>query len=208
MIIIRQLIIEKMQEPVPKKLDASMIYTSEGDNLLLRKNFKSDENGSDNPLLLSIRSLLLGFPISKSEADVIRNTFGKQDIREAFRRKFFHVISNDTPIGKEADFWFGTDIEVRGKHPDEIRQIIESKQLCLEMFHQALGLLVDPTGPKIDISFDPKEVSDPFQVRFLARNKYIGTIVNCLVQVKMIADVTKDETKEQKKERESKNNGR
>ena len=189
-----------------------MIYTSENDNLLLRKHFRSDEFGKDNPLLLSIRSLLLGFKITKNEADVIQSTFSQKDVREAFRRKFFNVLSVDVPLGKEADFWFGSDIEIRGKQPDEIKQVIGSKALVLEMLEKAMKILINPIseksladGKRVDLSFDANEKDDPYQVKFLARNKYIGTVVNCLVQIKLVADATKDETKEQTQARLAQN---
>ena len=190
-----------------QKLSTNQIYTSENDNQLLRKHFKGTGN-ADSPLLLSIRSLLLGFPITKSEADVIKTTFKNEDVREAFRRKFFNKLSTDAPIGKEADFWFGTDVEVRDKCTDTIRQVIESKQLTYEMLQQAMNLLEDPFGAKVDVSFDPKRVDDPLQIRFLARNKYIGTVVNCLVQIKVTVDNTKDETLEETKARILKNSSK
>lgn len=191
-----------------KKLDGSMIYTSEGDNRLLRDHFKSDRSGNDNPVLLSIRSLLLGFPISKGEADVISSTFAKPDVREAFRRKFFNVLEMNAPIGKEADFWFGSDQEIRDKDRDTIRQVIESKSECLRMLNYAMSLLQDPSIDQLDLSFDADKSADPLQVKFLARNKYIGSVVNCLVQVKLVADATKDETREEKSMRESRNSSK
>lgn len=189
------------------KLSTNQIYTSENDNQLLRKHFKGTDS-KDSPLLLSIRSLLLGFPISSGEADVIKATFSNEDVREAFRRKFFNKLSTNAPIGKEADFWFGTDIEVRDKCIDTIRQVIESKQLTYEMLQQAMKLLQDPYGPRVDVSFDPKLVNDPLQIRFLARNKYIGTVVNCLVQIKVTVDNTKDETLEETRARILKNSSK
>lgn len=190
-----------------EKLSINQIYTSESDNQLLRKHFKGTDN-QDSPLLLSIRSLLLCFPITKGEADVIRITFQDVNVRDAFRRKFYNQLSVNCPIGKEADFWFGTDIEVRDKDVNTIRQVIESKQLCYEMLQMAMNLLVDPSGIRPDISFDPKKVDDPLQIRFLARNKYIGTVVNCLVQIKVTVDNTKDETLEETKTRLLKNSSK
>lgn len=191
-----------------KKLDSSMIYTSEQDNLLLRKHFKSDGEGNDNPLLLSIRSLLLGFPISKGEADVIASTFSHADVREAFRRKFFNRLEMNAPIGKESDFWFGSDQEVRGKDRDTIRQIVESKELNRHMFDRAMELLRDPSRGRVDLSFDESCDSDPLQVNLLARNRYVGSVISCLVQVKTVADVTRDDTNEERKDRELRNSAK
>lgn len=162
----------------------------------LKKAFADNEG-----FLVSIRALLLGFPVKKSEADVIESVFKDKDVREAFRNKLYLKLSPTTPIGQGGDYWYGTDTEIVGKDPETIGQIINSKHRVLEMLEQAMALLENPFSKENKISLDFKSTKeDPFQIEFLARNKYINTVQTALSIVKVVSGM-KSETPEQTKKR-------
>lgn len=154
----------------------------------------------NDALLVSIKALLFGFPIKKSEADVIETTFRDKNVREAFRRKLYFKLSPTTPIGQGADYWYGTDTEIIGKDPETIKQIVNSKQSVLVMLEYAMKLLENPNLPKkITLEFAPTG-DDPFQIELLARNKYINTVNTALVIIKTVSGM-KNETVEETKRR-------
>ncbi len=153
----------------------------------------------NDALLISIRALLLGFPIRKSEADVIVATFKDDNVKEAFRKKLYPILSPTSLIGQGGAYWFGTDAEIIGRDPETIAQIVNSKHLVFEMLEQGMSLLADPTGKKISLDF-PDTKTDPFQIGLIAVNKYVSAVGTAVSLVKAVAG-RKDETVEETKKR-------
>lgn len=154
----------------------------------------------NDELLISMRALLLGFPIKKSEADVIEATFKDKNVREAFRKKLYPIISPTSLIGQGGDYWYGTDTEIIGRDPETIGQIVNSKRSVLLMLEAAMNLLVNPSSSKkISLEFAPTG-DDPFQIELLARNKYISAVGTALSMIKAVAGL-KNESVEQTKKR-------
>lgn len=151
-------------------------------------------------LLKAIRALFLGFRITDGDAKLIKSVFANPAAKTALRRKMYPESSATDEIGETADFWFGTETEIIGKDPETIRQVIVSKQLTLEHFDRAFALLDDPSGEKVDLTFDVACDSDKFGIKLLARNKYVRSVETALMIMKVIAG-TKDETPEQAKQR-------
>ncbi len=179
------------------------LLTSEREIEVLKKVFAVDDG---DKILLSVRSLLLGFNITKAEADVIKAIFSDQEVLTAFRKKLYPILSADSLIGQGGDFWYGTDTQVVGRDPSEIRQVMESKSRTLKLLEQAMNLLTDPSGEKIDLSFEidftgPKsEVKDPYAIGLITRNRYVHSVAEALSMVKAVAGL-KNETAEQTKKR-------
>lgn len=172
--------------------------TNEVEIAALKNVFASNED-----LLTSIRSLLLGFPITKTQQDVIRSVFSDKIVLSAFKKKIFTELASDSMIGQGGDYWFGTDTEIVGKDPQTIRQIVESKSNVLNMLKEAVTVLENPTSLTFDLNFTFDEElfgKDPFMIDLIARNKYINSINTGLMMVKVIAG-QKTETVEEAKKR-------
>src|ERR1700751_2111508 len=98
------------------------LSTNDQEIAILKSTFASS-NG-DFPLLRAIRSLFLGFPISTSEALLVKSTFKDPKVRLAFRKKIYPILDVDVPIGEESDYWFGTETEIIDNNPHSIDQIL------------------------------------------------------------------------------------
>ncbi len=151
---------------------------------LLQRTFKGNE-----PLLKTVRSLFFGFDISKDEKEIIKTVFSSSEVKEAFRKKVYPILSNDMPIGQVADFWLGSEQNLLGAHKDLITQVVESKQMVKTLLERAFELLNNPYGEKIDLSYEPSRfITDPLQTFLLARNLYIKTVEQGLLFVKLTAE--------------------
>lgn len=160
---------------------------------------------ADNEFLLkAVRKLFLGWDITEEEASLIKSTFSDDFVFSAFRKKIYPILDKESPIGELSDYWFGTETEITDKSPDTIRQIVESKDIVRNWLENAFELLKNPSGTKIDVSFNPKEAGkakgDTFQINLLARNKFIRTVETGLTMIKVIAG-QKTESVEQAKKR-------
>lgn len=174
---------------------------------ILKKTFASSDGTFS--LLKSIRNLFFGFPISSGEADVIKSVFKDKEIREAFRKKIYPILSPSMELGEELDFWSGTETDVFDKSPTTIYQSVASKQMCLDMLEKAFKLLIKPDGEKVDLSYRPKidmketdiqSINDAYQIGLIARNKYLRTVSTGLSFIKIVAGMP-NETPEQAKQR-------
>lgn len=174
----------------PKQLPVS-----EKEASLLKVTFKENEY-----LLKALRALFFGFDVSTEDKDLIKKTFSNIELKEALRKKMYPMMSADVPIGEVADFWIGVEQQIFGASRDAIFQAVNSKMKVLELLEQAIKLLDNPDGDKIDLSFNPKYSADELQIGLLARNLYIKTIEMALYMIKQIADL-KEETPEEKKKR-------
>ncbi len=153
----------------------------------------------DYQILKIVRSLFLGFPISTSDATLVKSVFKDPEVKLALRKKMYPILSNDVGIGEESDFWFGTETEILDKPPESIKQIVDSKQGCLDMLEQAFRLLDDPSGKKINLSYNPHDKNDdPFHIWLLTRNKYVKVVVTGLTIVKVIAGQKSESVKDAK----------
>lgn len=166
---------------------------------LIKATFKDNEY-----LLKAMRNLFFGFPVSEEEKTLIKGTFsGNTELKEVVRKKIYPVFSDtiDLAVGNMADYWLDVEKDILGAFPDAINQRVSSKQQVSEMLAQAITLLENPDGTKVDLSYNPKLLmNDPLQINLLARSLYIRTIGQGLTLIKMIADM-KEETVEEKKKR-------
>lgn len=174
---------------------------SEKELALLKSVFMENDFG-----LRSIRSLFFGYDITPAENEWIKNTFQNAELREAFRKKIYPLMDNESPIGQVTDFWLGTETQIFGASRDTIFQAVQTKLLVKSYLEQALSLLSNPDGEKIELA-NPVSDVDPLQVRLLARNLYIKTIETGLLFIKLAVDA-KPETKEEMKKRIAKNSNK
>lgn len=170
------------------------MLTNDAEIDTLKKAFAENDE-----LLISIRALLLGFTIKKSEADVIAATFKDKNVLEAFRKKLYPILTPTSLIGQGGDYWYGTDTEIIGRDPSTIEQVVNSKHAVLMMLQHAMKLLENPTLKKISLDFNSTK-DDPFQIELLARNKYINAVGTALSMIKAVAGL-KNETAEQTRKR-------
>jgi len=178
------------EEKKPRTLSAS-----EQEIETLKKSFAGNEF-----LLKAIRKMFLGFKINKTEVDMIRQAFSDENVKTAFRKKLFPTITADAAIGESQDYWFGTDVEIIGKDPDTIRQVIESKYRVLTGLRKAFDALSEPKTMDFQLEYSP--AGDSFGIELLARNKFIKAIETGLTIVKVIAGDKNESVEEAKKRME------
>ncbi len=170
-----------------KKLPQSLLV-SDSEIALLKSVFAENDD-----LLRTVRNLFFGLELTQDEKTTIISTFANDDIKQLMKKRFLPSITNkEAPIGQTVDMWVG--VEVRGKHPTEIFQLVSARKNQIEMIRQALALLENPDGDKIIVEFNPLEVKqDDLQIELLTRNNYISHIETQLIMIKVIAG-QKEET--------------
>lgn len=174
--------------------------TNEKDVDLLRSVFFENE-----ALLKVIRSLFFGLDLTDEQKKSIQTAFVNPELRNAFRKKIYPMLSDDTTIAISGDFWLPAEKDVYGGMPSQIEQTVFSKQQVLEMLQYAVSLLENPFQTKVDLSYNPKLIlNDPLQIRLLAITLYIRTLNQAFGQVYLVAN-TKVETAEETKEKTIKN---
>lgn len=166
---------------------ASQLATTDKQADLIKSVFKENEF-----LLKAMRNLFFGLTMTQTETDIIKSTFGSNpELRSIVRKKIYPIFSEDTldlPTGLVADFWLDIDKDLLGASRDAIYQKVHSKQRVSEMLSDAIALLENPDGKKINLSYNPNTIIDELQVSLLARALYIRTIGQGLFILKTIAD--------------------
>lgn len=163
--------------PTPNQLD-------EKEAAMVRSYFKDGE-----ALLISIRSLFFGLPVTDGEKEIIKTTFQNKELLEIFRKRFLPNAADSKSIGFIADVWMGADKMVFGQHKDTIKQALEYKQVATNTVREALTLLSNPDteGPKI--GYD-STLDDELGTTLLARNLYIQHVMTQLQLIWLIANTT------------------
>lgn len=161
---------------------------------LLRRTFKGNEN-----LLILIRALLFGFPLSDKEKGLIRGAL-KEDakLRKAIQGKIYSELSANAPIGANPDFWVGIERQIIGQHPDTVKQVLDSKSEALKMLKHAMTLLEEPDGAPLSVAIDDSK-EDTMGIRLIARNLYIQAVETGLSYIKIIAEMPEDKKLKQSK---------
>lgn len=156
-----------------------------------------------NPELLKIlQALFLGFELSVEEKALVKSTFSNEELYEALSRRIAPRLEKDTMVGQQSDEWAGLEEQIYGAHPDKIYQSVHYKKEAIAMANKAMALLKNPDGEKIDISYDPDlSISDPLQIKLLARNMYIKMIQNQLSTIWIISEQKEGENPNQTAER-------
>lgn len=145
--------------------------------------------GKHPDLIKLLQALFLGFELTTDEKALIKSTFANDELFEAVRRRISPRLDRDTMVGQQSDEWAGLEEQIYGSHPDKIYQSVHYKKQAIAMANQAVALLRDPDGEPIDISYNPDStLSDPLQVRLLARNMYIKMIQNQLSTIWIISE--------------------
>lgn len=168
------------------------------DTTILKAVFKDNDH-----LLKTVRALFFGLELTADEIKLIKNTFSSKTLMKVMWDRFLPSLSKDAPIGQMGDRYLGIEAMISGVHRDTVKQVIEYKQQSHILMEQALELLEDPTGEKINLEYD-FDIPDEVGSRMLARNQYIRHVESQLSLIKVITDM-KDETVEQAKERLKKN---
>ena len=160
---------------------------------LLKSTFA--ENGN---LLLLIRNLFFGFVMSEEENKTIKQVFASTALRKLMRKQFLPELQADIPIGQCIDLWMTVDI--KDKTPEEMKEIVSTRKILIEMIEQSLDLLEDPTDDKVDLS----EWQDKTYNDLVARNMFISHVDQQLKVIETLSGV-KTETVEETKNRLLKN---
>jgi hypothetical protein len=158
---------------------------------------------SKNPELIKVmQALFLGFDLTAEEKEMIKSTFENEELYEAIRRRIAPRLERDTMVGQQSDEWAGLEEQIYGAHENQIYQAVHYKKEAIRMAKQAMELLKNPDGEKINISYDPDVVmNDPLQIKLLARNMYIKMVQNQLSTIWIIAEQKENENPQQTAER-------
>lgn len=175
-----------MTETKPTQFPAS-----EREVALLKATFKENDY-----LLKVLRSLFLGYKVSKADKDLVRSTFsGKTDLQTAVRKKIYPLYTDDAPLEYLPDVWTGLHTSIFGQSRDNIYQAVVSKKILLDLLTVSMKLMENPDGTTVDLSYDPEIslITDPMQTKLLGRIMFINTLQSALNMIKVIAN-TKDES--------------
>jgi hypothetical protein len=158
---------------------------------------------SKNPELIKVmQALFLGFDLTAEEKEMIKSTFENEELYEAIRRRIAPRLERDTMVGQQSDEWAGLEEQIYGAHENQIYQAVHYKKEAIRMANQAMALLKNPDGEKINISYDPAlSTNDPLQIKLLARNMYIKMVQNQLSTIWIIAEQKENENPQQTAER-------
>lgn len=139
-------------------------------------------------LLKSVRGLFLGLEVSEAEKRSIKSTFSSEELLAIVTRRFYPELSKDTDIGQVQDSWLGAEQMVFGQSPEVIYQALQYKELALQHTKQALGLLANPDGAQLDLSYNAnKYPNDTQAINLLARNQFIRHVENQLLFLSLIS---------------------
>ena len=158
---------------------------------------------SKNPDLIKVmQALFLGFDLTDEEKQMIKTTFANDELYEAIRRRIAPHLEKDTMVGQQSDEWAGLEEQIYGAHEGQIYQAVHYKKEAIKMAKQAMALLKNPDGEKINISYDPDlSIEDKMQIKLLARNMYIKMVQNQLSTIWIIAEQKENENPQQTAER-------
>lgn len=158
--------------------------------------------GKHPDLIKTLQALFLGFELTGDEKELVKSTFANEELFEAVRKRIAPRLERDTMVGQQSDEWAGLETDIYGSHPDKIYQAVYYKKEAIAMAQKAVALLRNPDGEQIDISFNPDEsLSDPLQIKLLARNMYIKMIQNQLSTIWIISEQREGENPNQTAER-------
>ena len=149
-------------------------------------------------LLLLIRNLFFGFELEPHEQTSVREIFATPEIRTLMRRLFLPELERANPIGQSIDLWM--TLEIKDKDAEYLTPWLEARELLIEKLEAALKLLVNPEGPKVDLT-PSKNLA-----KLIARNTFTTHIEQMLINIRLLAQ--KDESEEQLKERLKKNSSK
>jgi hypothetical protein len=167
------------------------VKTEKGqEQLLFEKYFKDNE-----VLLKSIRSLLLGLPVSSEQKALIKNTFSDELLYTYIRKRFYPTYKDESAqIGGLIDVYLGVEQMCFAQEPHVIEQAVKYKEVSLELTRKGLSLLLDPDKKGVKIDLDAMILpidKDPLQISLLGRNIYIRHIDKQLSVLYVVANADK-----------------
>ena len=161
----------------------------------LRKTFTDND-----ALLKSIRNLFYGFTITDSEKALIQTTFKDNEVlKTAVKNKIYQTLSPDNGIGSNPDFWIGVEQTIQGQHPDTVKQVLASRESCLDMLEFALTLLDDPHQEVKSIATYRPDENDTLGVELIARNLFIKSVEQGLSYIKIVCGLSPEQIEEARK---------
>ena len=150
---------------------------------IIRRTFLDNE-----ALLKNIRALFFGMDVADADKEIIKTTFQSPELMAIMWKKFCPSLDRNISIGQVQDVWMDVEKMVFGMSRDTIEQAVKYKERAIEMTKKALGLLVDPSGAGVDLSYSVND-EDPLQIALLARNQFIRHIETQLLFLKTIAEL-------------------
>lgn len=159
---------------------------------LLKTVFADNDN-----LLRILRNLFMGVELSAEEKQAVIAI--PVEVKKIVRKRFTGEFDKSTLVGQTSDPWAG--IEVLGKTPEFIFQIIKAREQLIELVKRAMELLDDPNKKLPELTFHSTLLdNDPWAIGFLARAGFLQQVDGQLSLIKVIVG-TKSETVEQAKKR-------
>jgi len=157
------------------------------EQLVFEKYFRENE-----VLLKSVRSIMLGLPVTKEQKEEVRSTFADEVLYGYIRRRFYPTYKDESAqIGGLVDVYLGVEQMCFNQLPHAIEQAVKYKEISLELTRKGLNLLTDPDSKKDQINLDAYIKSteeDPLQVNLLGRNIYIRHIDKQLSVLYVVAN--------------------
>ena len=178
------------------------------DELRLIKNVFSE----NDELLYAIRKVLLQFPLSDKEREMIK-TQVTPEVYKIVKKRIFPDLDPDAPFGQLGDIYQTLTNDLQTKGPEEMESRFMAKELECQYLEQQFTVLKDIDAPvaQVIVLDDLKKLNNKSGfssfVDTMARNFLLGYIDSLLNMLKTLAGV-KEETPEQQQERLTRNSSK
>lgn len=168
----------------------------------------------NDAFFLAVRKLLLQFPLTKTDADIIKGVLvGKPATFAILSKTFNPKLDTDAPFTQMIDLWM--TFEIKDKVAEQVMPTIYARDIVINYLDQqliALSCVGTDTKPETTIDFDSLSVikgKDDTQVfiDLIARNTLISHIEQQCNQLLLLAGRT-EETPEQTRDRLAKDSNK
>lgn len=170
----------------------------------------------NDAFFLAVRKLLLQFPLTKTDADIIKGVLvGKPATFAILSKTFNPKLDTDAPFTQMIDLWM--TFEIKDKVAEQVMPTIYARDIVIKYLDQQLIKLgqvgTNESGASTDlIDFDSLSVitgKDEMQVfiDLIARNTLISHIEQQCNQLLLLAGMT-EETPEQTRDRLAKDSNK
>lgn len=136
------------------------------------------ENLSDEGLLKSIRSLLIGLEVSDEQKKQIQAVFSNKTLIDIIRRRISQRVEDDASLGSISDYWMQSTEKLLGTSPDMMIQTLKVGATLNRHYKAMEALLADPFLKPINFGVDFENVDNgvnPSETacNIVARNLFI-----------------------------------
>jgi len=182
-----------------------VLFFSESELTLIKNVF-----GDNDELLYAIRNVLLQFPLSKAEQEMIDAQI-TPEVYAVIKKRIFPYLNPDAPLSQLGDYRSLLTEDLKNKGPEELAPLFAARMLEMRYIEQQLAQLIglETVNPIQLNDLRSLEDKDDF-TRYVEAKAYLdilGYVDPQLNHLKVIAG-TKSESIEKQKDRLTRNSSK